>query len=106
MDSPIWSNGLCDLHQCDARNIPLPDKSVHCVVTSPPYYGLRVYRSDSAAMIGLEASVQGWLDSMLAVMAEVWRVLRDDGVCWVNLGDSYAGNPPAVERMGMMEAHL
>ena len=40
---PYWSNGMAELYQADARNIPLPDKSVHCVVTSPPYWGLRDY---------------------------------------------------------------
>ena len=84
-----WTNGIATLYQSDARQIPIPDQSVHCVVTSPPYFGLRVYRSDSDAMIGLEETVPGWIDSMLAVMAEVGRVLRDDGVLWVNLGDSY-----------------
>ena len=84
-----WTNGIATLYQADARQIPIPDQSVHCVVTSPPYFGLRVYRSDSDAMIGLEETVPGWIDSMLEVMAEVKRVLRDDGVLWVNLGDSY-----------------
>ena len=86
---PFWTNGIATLYQSDARQIPIPDQSVHCVVTSPPYFGLRVYRSDSDAMIGLEETVPGWIDSMLEVMAEVKRVLRDDGVLWVNLGDSY-----------------
>jgi site-specific DNA-methyltransferase (adenine-specific) len=85
----FWTNGIATLYQADARQIPIPDQSVHCVVTSPPYFGLRVYRSDSDAMIGLEETIPGWIDSMLEVMAEVGRVLRDDGGLWVNLGDSY-----------------
>jgi len=93
MMGPFWTNGIATLYQTDARQNPIPDQSVHCVVTSPPYFGLRVYRSDSDAMIGLEETVPGWIDSMLEVMAEVGRVLRDDGVLWVNLGDSYTGNP-------------
>ena len=92
MMGPFWTNGIATLYQADARQIPIPDQSVHCVVTSPPYFGLRVYRSDSDAMIGLEETVPGWIDSMLEVMAEVGRVLRDDGILWVNLGDSYAGS--------------
>ncbi len=87
-----WSNGLATLHQADARQLPMPDQSVHCVVTSPPYFGLRVYRADSDAMIGLEDTPEQWMFSMLEVMGEVWRVLRDDGVLWVNLGDSYGGS--------------
>jgi site-specific DNA-methyltransferase (cytosine-N4-specific) len=96
-----WTNGIATLYQADARQIPIPEQSVHCVVTSPPYFGLRVYRSDSDAMIGLEETVQGWIDSMLEVMAEVGRVLRDDGVLWVNLGDSYGGSgkgPPGPKQ--------
>jgi len=92
MMGPFWTNGIATLYQSDARQIPIPDQSVHCAVTSPPYFGLRVYHSDSDAMIGLEETVQGWIDSMLEVMAEVGRVLRDDGVLWVNLGDSYGGS--------------
>ena len=98
---PFWTNGIATLYQADARQIPIPDQSVHCAVTSPPYFGLRVYRSDSDAMIGLEETVQGWIDSMLEVMAEVGRVLRDDGVLWVNLGDSYGGSgkgPPGPKQ--------
>ncbi len=128
----------------DARRIPLKDKSVQCVVTSPPYWGLRDYGtatwvggdegcdhkqttarhdggranvdgfhgsltadSDKGAMnyrdqckkcgatridsqIGLEKSPEEYVAKIVAVFAEVWRVLRDDGTCWVNLGDSYA----------------
>ena len=40
---PCWSNGIAELHQADARAIPLPDGSVHCCITSPPYWGLRDY---------------------------------------------------------------
>ena len=40
---PHWTNGHSELHLADARSIPLPDGSVHCVVTSPPYWGLRDY---------------------------------------------------------------
>jgi DNA modification methylase len=96
-----WTNGIATLYQADARQMPIPDQSVHCAVTSPPYFGLRVYRSDSEAMIGLEETVQGYVDSMLEVMAEVGRVLRDDGMLWVNLGDSYGGSgkgPPGPKQ--------
>lgn len=133
----------------------LPEKSVHCVVTSPPYFGLRAYGTDPQIWGGLEECDHDWADAtvknsrhidttagnkqrsnpgsvdhrterpggscskcgawlgelgseptpemfvanLVEVFAEVWRVLRDDGVCWMNLGDSYAGsgkggNPP------------
>lgn len=65
--------------------------SVQCVVTSPPYYGLRDYQHPD--QIGLEPSVEAYVAEMVAVFREVRRVLADDGVCFVNLGDSYGGGP-------------
>ncbi len=118
----------------------LPDESVHCVVTSPPYYGLRDYQTaaweggdascnhahvrDSSGLkdvsarqsghakkserltrelcrcgatrvdlqIGLESSPREFIETMVDVFREVKRVLRKDGTCWVNMGDSYAGS--------------
>ena len=67
----------------------LPDASVHCCVTSPPYWGLRDY--GHAGQIGLESTPEAYVARMVEVFREVRRVLRDDGTCWVNLGDSYAG---------------
>jgi site-specific DNA-methyltransferase (adenine-specific) len=67
----------------------LPDASVHCCVTSPPYWGLRDYGHDG--QIGLEATPEAYVARMVEVFREVRRVLRDDGTCWVNLGDSYCG---------------
>ncbi len=74
----------------DCRDVlrTLPDESVHCVVTSPPYWGLRDYGVDG--QIGLEPSFSDYIDTMRAVFAEVWRVLRKDGTLWLNMGDSYA----------------
>ena len=66
----------------------LPDASVHCCVTSPPYWGLRDYGHDG--QIGLESTPEAYVARMVEVFREVRRVLRDDGTCWVNLGDSYA----------------
>ena len=66
----------------------LPDESVHCVVTSPPYWGLRDYGVEG--QIGLEPTPAEFIAKMVAVFAEVRRVLRGDGTCWVNMGDSYA----------------
>lgn len=67
----------------------LEDESVHCVVTSPPYWGLRDYDVDG--QIGLEESPQAFVSRLVEVFREVRRVLRKDGTCWLNLGDSYAG---------------
>jgi DNA modification methylase len=66
----------------------LPDASVHCCVTSPPYWGLRDYGHDG--QIGLESTPEAYVARMVEVFREVRRVLRDDGTCWLNLGDSYA----------------
>ena len=68
----------------------LPDESVNCVVTSPPYYALRDY--GVSGQIGLEATPQAFVAKMVEVFHEVKRVLRNDGVCWINLGDSYSGS--------------
>lgn len=68
----------------------LPDESVHCVVTSPPYWGLRDY--GVKGQIGLEKTPALYLAKMVAVFAEVRRVLRPDGTCWVNMGDSYSND--------------
>lgn len=73
---------------CLDRLRELPDESVHCCVTSPPYWGLRDY--GCAGQIGLEKTPQEYVAKMVEVFSEVRRVLRDDGTCWVNLGDCYA----------------
>ena len=72
----------------------IPDKSVHCVITSPPYWGLRAYKGDTG-MIGLEPTWQNHLDNLLEVFNGVWRVMRDDGTLWLNYGDAYAGSGKA-----------
>ena len=139
-----WTNGMATLYQADARAIPLPDKSVHMCVTSPPYWGLRDYglgqwqggdaecghqterysrewidnkngkvypgkletvsasngvcphcgAVNTPAGIGLEPTLGEWVANVVAVMREVRRVLRDDGTCWLNLGDAYCNTNP------------
>lgn len=80
----------------NALHLPLRDESVQCVVTSPPYWGLRNYGIDS--QLGLEPTPEAYVANMVQVFREVRRVLKDDGTCWLNLGDSYArmqeGNVP------------
>ena len=78
------------LINCNAKQIPLADGSVNCVVTSPPYYGLRDYNVDG--QIGLEQTPDEYVADLVQVFREVWRVLRDDGTVWLNLGDSYSGS--------------
>jgi DNA modification methylase len=65
-------------------------ESVHCCVTSPPYWGLRDYGEGD--QIGLEATPEAYVEQMVNVFREVKRVLRGDGTLWLNLGDSYAGD--------------
>jgi DNA modification methylase len=82
--------------QGDCREMlaTLPDASVQCCVTSPPYFGLRSYGIGTEnGEIGLEATPDEFVAQMVAVFREVRRVLRDDGTLWLNLGDSYATSP-------------
>jgi len=81
----------------------MPEKSVNCVVTSPPYFGLRDYGHGD--QIGLEETPEQYVAEMVAVFREVRRVLRDDGTVWLNLGDSYARNGGGVESKAKT-AHL
>lgn len=69
----------------------LPSNSVRCVVTSPPYWGLRDYGIDD--QIGLELTMPQFIQKLVAVFSEVRRVLTDDGTLWINIGDGYtSGN--------------
>jgi DNA modification methylase len=80
------------IHRGDCRFVlrAMPDESVHCCVTSPPYFGLRDY--GIAEQIGLEATPEAFVAELVKVFREVRRVLRDDGTLWLNLGDSYAND--------------
>lgn len=152
------------LLQSNALHIPLPDQSVQCVVTSPPYYGLRDYGTsqqvwasehplcadgrhswvdstfrrknsdtkkgqkqntnvgannrdkpcvnsfcDSCGAwfgeLGLEPSLDLYIKHLTDVFREIWRVLRDDGTCWLNLGDSYNGNGTGQKTWGLKSGH-
>lgn len=67
----------------------MPDESIDCIVTSPPYWALRDYGVEG--QIGLEETYQEYIAKLVAIFDEVKRVLRSAGTCWVNLGDSYMG---------------
>ncbi len=73
----------------------LPSESVDCVITSPPYFGLRVYlpegHSDKKFEIGREKSLKEYLDKMLEITVELKRVLKNSGSFWLNIGDNYGG---------------
>ena len=151
---PVFDNGVSKLFCADARSLPLEDKSVHCIVTSPPYYGMRAYDVEPApwdietlpgqlvptewcehdwydrtrkhpmarsnygssyqpqargvntmeepirdrkcvrcgatwCKLGEEETSEEYIDHLIEVFVEAKRVLRDDGVMWVNLGDTY-----------------
>lgn len=81
---------------CRERLRELPSESVHCVVTSPPYWGLRDY--GVAGMIGLESTIANHMQVLVEVFREVRRVLRADGVMWVNYGDAYNAGTSAKRK--------
>lgn len=86
---------MLELNHCYCAEVvtglkQLEAKSVNCCVTSPPYYGLRDYGVDG--QIGLEPTPEEYISRMVGVFREVWRVLREDGTLWLNMGDSYAGS--------------
>lgn len=79
----------------------LPTRSVHCVVTSPPYWGLRDYGTGSA-QIGLEKTPDEYVARLVEIFRELRRVLRDDGTLWLNLGDCFMSKAPGtVEADGL-----
>lgn len=83
---------------CPAALKMLPDKSVHCVVTSPPYWGVRVYEGvepqtwadGTTSCLGLEESPFDYVKHLVEIFAEIKRVMRDDAVLWINIGDTFA----------------
>ena len=90
------------IHIGDCREVmrTMDVESVQCVVTSPPYFGLRDY--GVSGQIGMEPSPAEFVAALVEVFAEVRRVLRDDGTLWLNLGDSYAGNGGRSPQNGQM----
>lgn len=89
MTTPYYEDDLVTLYLGDSLTVlrQLPDASVDCCVTSPPYFGLRDYGEEG--QYGLESSPAEYVETMRAVFAEVRRVLADDGTLWLNIGDSY-----------------
>ena len=99
LPAPYYDDGQATIYHGDALAVlrELPDESVHCCVTSPPYYALSDYQVDG--QMGLEETPAEFITKMVDVFREVRRVLRSDGTCWLNIGDSYASggmsNPSA-----------
>ena len=86
--TPFYADDWLTVWGGDCREVlrTLAAESVHCVVTSPPYWGLRDY--GVIDQLGLEPNAEEYVATMVAVFREVRRVLRDDGTLWLNLGDS------------------
>ncbi|MCA1605093.1 MAG: site-specific DNA-methyltransferase, partial [Acidobacteria bacterium] len=72
------------------RLLELPDASVDCVLTSPPYFGLRDYGHPS--QLGLESNVQAWVEDLRIVNRELIRILKPTGSLWLNVADSYSAH--------------
>jgi DNA methylase len=87
-----WNASGVTLYHDDAREVlsGLPAGSVDCVVTSPPYWGLRDYRV--AGQYGTEPTVDGYVESLVRVFDEVARVLTPEGTVWLNLADTFGGS--------------
>lgn len=94
--TPFLDDGDVTLYHGDSAAVlaTLPDGSVDCVVTSPPYFGLRDYGYDG--QIGLEDTPAAFVARLVDVFREVRRVLAPHGTCWVNMGDSYASGAGVV----------
>jgi DNA modification methylase len=88
MDAPA----INEIHHMDALEFfkRMPDQSVHCIVTSPPYFALRDYGTPD--QIGQERTPDEYVTRLVGIFAEAHRVLRDDGTFWLNLGDTYAND--------------
>lgn len=95
---PFIQDADLTLYQGDVREVlrELEAESVHCVVTSPPYWGLRDYGAEG--QLGLEPTPDLYVASMVEVFREVRRVLRRDGTCWLNMGDSYNAGTSAKRK--------
>jgi DNA modification methylase len=90
MSTPHYQDESVTLWHGDALDVlsSLPDASVDCCITSPPYYGLRDY-GGQMGQLGQEAEAEEYVEALAAVMREVARVVANDGTIWLNLGDSY-----------------
>lgn len=88
-----YADDQVTLHHGQALDVlrTLPDGSVNCCVTSPPYFGLRDYGVDG--QLGLEKTPAEYVAALVSIMGEVRRVLAKDGTLWLNIGDSYATQP-------------
>lgn len=105
MSAPYYRDDAVTLWHGDALAVAseLPDRSVDCVVTSPPYFGLRDYGEEG--QYGLEDSPAQYVETLRALFSEVRRLLADDGTLWLNIGDSYAGRANGGDSVGPGSGH-
>ncbi len=103
--TPYYQDNNCKVYHGSVFDIlpKLPDRSVNCCVTSPPYWGLRDYGESD--QIGLENTPELYISTMVAVFAVIKRILKDDGTIWVNIGDSYAGSGKGPGKSINQEQH-
>ena len=103
--TPYHVDDWLTVYQGDCREVmaAMEPESVHCVVTSPPYWGLRDYGTDG--QLGLEPTPEEYVANMVAVFREVRRVLRSDGTVWLNLGDSYTSGGRKTRDPGQSKIH-
>ncbi len=75
----------------DCRKVikKLEDNSIDCVITSPPYWGLRNYENKN--QLGMEETPEAYVENLRLIFADIRRILKDDGTVWLNIGDCYAG---------------
>ena len=98
--TPYYSDDWLTLYGGDCREVlsTLPADSVDCVVTSPPYWGLRDYGAEG--QLGLERTPEEYVANMVAVFREVRRVCKATATVWLNLGDSYIAQPGSGQARG------
>lgn len=94
------AEGFWRLYQGDCHKIlkKLPEESVDCVVTSPPYYWQRDYEVDG--QFGMEPTIDGYVNNLRKTFRALWNVVKDDGTVWLNLGDTYysaKGKPHGID---------
>lgn len=78
------------LEQCLSGLKKLPDNSIDCSISSPPYWGLRDYGAEG--QLGQESDFKEFISKLIEIYSEIYRVLKPTGTCFVNLGDTYAGS--------------
>lgn len=92
MTAPYYRDEQVTLHLGDALDVAreLPAGAADCIITSPPYFSLRDYGIEG--QYGLEASPAEYVERLRILIADLRRVLADDGTLWLNIGDSYSGS--------------